>query len=133
MNKIEAKVSKIESVENLNLVNFLFNENTLTMISLELNKRVKKNKKVLLNIKPTNISLAKNFEGLISSSNKLTGKIVSIERGKLLSGVICDVNKVLMEAIVTTKSLDQMNLSLRENIVLLFKASDLAIEEVYDD
>ncbi|WP_417331856.1 TOBE domain-containing protein [Halarcobacter sp.] len=133
MNKLEAKVSKIKSKQSLNLVSFSFNTNTLTMISLDLDEKVKEDKQVLLSIKPTNITLAKNFEGLLSSSNKLLGKISNLEIGELLSSVICDVNGTLIEAVITTNSLEKMNLSLNEDIVLLFKASDLAIMEISND
>lgn len=133
MNKLEAKVLKIKSKKSLNLVSFSFNSKTLSMISLDLNEEIKEQKRVLLSVKPTNITLAKNFEGFLSSSNRLLGKISNIEIGELLSSITCDVAGTFIEAIITTNSLEQMNLTLEEEIILLFKASDLAILEVLND
>ncbi|RXJ63822.1 transporter, partial [Halarcobacter ebronensis] len=56
MNKLEAIVTKIKSKQSLNLVSFSFNTNSLTMISLDLDEKVKEDKKVLLSIKPTKIT-----------------------------------------------------------------------------
>lgn len=133
MNYLEAKINKIKSKDSLNLVTFEFFSETLTMISLDLKEDIKEKKKVLLNIKPTNITLAKEFEGLLSSSNKLLGKISKLEIGELLSSIICDVHGNLVEAVITTNSLKKMKLQAEDKIVLLFKASDLSILEVLDD
>lgn len=133
MNKLEAKITKIQNHDSLNLVSFEFEQQTLTMISLELNETIKKNKKVILSIKSTNITLAKNLDGLISFSNKLLGKIKHIEKGELLSNIVSDINGTLIEAVITTNCFNKMNLALNDQILILFKESDLAIMEVKND
>lgn len=133
MNKLEAKITKIQNHDSLNLVSFEFEQQTLTMISLELNETIKKNKKVILSIKSTNITLAKNLDGLISFSNKLLGKIKHIEKGELLSNIVSDINGTLIEAVITTNCFNEMNLALNDQILILFKESDLAIMEVKND
>lgn len=133
MNEIEAVVIEIESMENLNLVSFQFEEQTLTMISLDLSKEIKVGKKVVLSLKPTNITLAKELKGLISSSNNLTATIDNIEIGKLLTCITSKVFNTQFQTIITTKSLEKLKLVLNEEINLLFKASDLAILDILDD
>lgn len=132
MNKFQCSVSKIENIESLNLVYFSFKSTTISMVSLDLSENITTNRKVILSLKPTNITLAKNFEGLLSSSNKLLGKIVYIEQGKLLSSVVCEVFDTQIESIITTNSLKQMKLAIDDEITLLFKASDISILEVVD-
>ncbi len=132
MNKFQCSVLKIENIESLNLVYFSFKSTTISMVSLDLSENITTNRKVILSLKPTNITLAKNFEGLLSSSNKLLGKIVYIEQGKLLSSVVCEVFDTQIESIITTNSLKQMKLAIDDEITLLFKASDISILEVVD-
>ena len=133
MNRFVAKVLDIQSKEGMNLVSFRFFSSKLTMVSLDLNENIKVGKDVLLSIKATNITLAKNFEGLLSFANKFTGKIVLIEQGEIISCISCDIGELVIEVIITTNSLKRMDLNLNEEVNLLFKATDLAILEVIDD
>ncbi|RXJ91195.1 transporter [Arcobacter sp. CECT 8983] len=133
MNKFEARVSKIKSSDSLNLVTFSFKSNELTMISLDLTEDIKENKKVILSVKPTNINIAKNLQGEISSSNKLHGNIKSIEKGKLLTNIVCIIDDTFIETIVTTESLEKMNLKVDDKITLFFKSSALSILDVCND
>lgn len=133
MNRLEAKIKKIKNKDSLNIVDFSFNENTLTMISLDLSSSIKENKNVLLSIKPTNITIAKNLSGEISFSNKLVSKVTLIEKGELLSNITCSIKNTNIEAIITTLSLEQMSLKVGDEVFVFFKATDLAIMEVIDD
>ncbi len=71
MSKLIATIKKINSIDNLNIVEFDFLENKLKMMSLGLNPNIQIGKKVKLSVKPTNISIAKSFIGEISLSNQL--------------------------------------------------------------
>ena len=71
MNKIEATISNIETIENITIVEFNTNSHTLRMMALSLNPNYKKGVKVLLGAKTTHTALAKNLEGQISISNQL--------------------------------------------------------------
>ncbi|NVJ52404.1 MAG: transporter [Campylobacteraceae bacterium] len=133
MNKFEATVCKIKNSDSLNLVTFTFKSNELTMISLDLSEDIKENKKVILSVKPTNINIAKDFQGQISASNKLHGNIKNIEKGKLLSNIICIVDETFIETIVTTESLEKMNLQEDDKVTLFFKSSALSILDVCND
>lgn len=133
MNKIEAIVSKIEKLDSLHIVSFQFGTYTLQMMSLELSEEVQVGKNVTLGVKPTHISFAKNLEGQISISNQIRAKIKGINKGKLLSSAIFEVNYNLIESVFTTKSLKSMNLQIHDEFTILFKASDLSIIEVAND
>lgn len=130
MNKIEAIISQIDNIENLNIVQFDFSGIKLKMMSLDLNENVKVGQKVLLIVKATNILLAKNFEGMISFSNQINGKIDNIENGKLLCSVTIKVKDTYFQSIITQTSANKMNLKKNDEIDIFIKASDLSIEEV---
>ena len=112
MNKIVVTITKIEKLESLHIVSFAFANYELQMMSLELNKDIKVGQKVVLGVKPTHVSFAKNLEGQISISNQIRAKIKEITKGKLLSSALFEANNILIESVFTTKSLKAMNLQL---------------------
>ena len=133
MSQLVATIKKINSVDNLNIVEFDFNGLTLKMMSLDLNDDVQVGKKVKLSVKPTNISIAKNLIGEISLSNQIVATIQSLENGQLLTSVILKINDTLLESIITVDSSKRMNLQIGEVVTILIKASNLSIGEVLND
>ena len=133
MSQLVATIKKINSVDNLNIVEFDFNGLTLKMMSLDLNDDVKIGKKVELSVKPSNISIAKNLIGEISLSNQIVATIQSLENGQLLTSVILKINDTILESIITIDSSKRMNLQIGEVVTILIKASNLSIEEVIND
>ena len=133
MSNFIASIKKINSVDNLNIVEFDFNGIILKMMSLDLNDDVQIGKKVRLLVKPTNISLAKNLIGEISLSNQIVANIQSLENGQLLTSVILEINDTILESIITVDSSKRMNLQIGESVTILIKASNLSIEEVLND
>lgn len=133
MSQLVATIKKINSVDNLNIVEFDFNGLTLKMMSLDLNDDVKIGKKVELSVKPSNISIAKNLIGEISLSNQIVATIQSLENGQLLTSVILKINDTILESIITVDSSKRMNLQIGEVVTILIKASNLSIGEVLND
>ena len=133
MSQLVATIKKINSIDNLNIVEFDFNGLTLKMMSLDLNADVQVGKKVKLSVKPTNISIAKNLIGEISLSNQIVATIENLENGQLLSSVSLKVHNTLLESIITVDSSKRMNLQIGEVVTILIKASNLSIGEVLND
>ena len=133
MSQFVATIKKINSIDNLNIVEFDFHGLTLKMMSLDLNTDVQVGKKVKLSVKPTNISIAKNLIGEISLSNQIVATIENLENGQLLSSVSLKVHNTLLESIITVDSSKRMNLQIGEKVTILIKASNLSIGEVLND
>ena len=133
MSQLVATIKKINSIDNLNIVEFDFHGLTLKMMSLDLNADVQVGKKVKLSVKPTNISIAKNLIGEISLSNQIVATIENLENGQLLSSVSLKVHNTLLESIITVDSSKRMNLQIGESVTILIKASNLSIAEVLND
>jgi len=130
MSNIIATVSNIECCDNLHIVNFAFNNVTLSMMSLELNKQIKIGTQVKLNIKSAQIAIAKNFSGDVSYSNQLECKIKDMENGKLLSSIKLQIGTLYLESIITVNSSKRMGLKVGDDVTAFIKASDLSILEV---
>ena len=132
MNKFNAKITKIQSVENLNIVNFDFCGQGLSMMSLDLNEKVDVGCQVVLTAKPTHIAIAKEFSGDISYSNQLKAKIIEINNGELLSSIKLSSGDATCESIITKNSSLRMKLKQGDNVILFIKASELSIKEIIE-
>ena len=130
MNNFNATITKIQSVDNLNIVNFDFAGKNLSMMSLELNEKLKVGCKVVLTAKPTHIAIAKEFSGEISYSNQLSAKIIEINNGELLSSIKLSTADATCESIITKNSSQRMNLQVNDNVILFIKASELSIKGI---
>ena len=133
MSKLVAKVSKINSLDNLNIVEFDFFGKTLKMMSLELHKEVKLESKVKLLVKPSNVIISKNYIEDISLSNQTLAKIVAIENGELLSSISLEIGDTTFESIITKESSKRLDLQEGNIVNILIKASDLSILRVLHD
>jgi len=130
MNKINATIESIEFHEGISAVTFDAMAHKLMMVSLDLNKSLKKGTHVTLGIKATHIALSKKLHDDISLSNQLIGSIRNIENGKILCSVILYVKGTYLESIITQKSAQRMNIKIGDEIVALMKASDLYIASI---
>ncbi len=132
MNKFVATITKIQSIENLNIVNFDFSSQSLSMMSLDLNVKLKVGSLVELTAKPTHIAIAKEFSGNISYSNQLKAKIININNGELLSSIKLSSGEALCESIITKNSSLRMNLKVDDEVILFIKASELSIKRILE-
>lgn len=130
MNRFLATVTKIQTKENLNIVNFEFASHKLTMMSLDLDESLRVNSQVTLSIKPTHIALAKDFVGVVSYSNQLGAEIVEVENGELLSSIKLSVGDAMFESIITKDSSTRMDLKVGDMVKIFMKASELSISEI---
>lgn len=133
MSYIVATVTKIENVKQLHIVEFDFQGLMLKMMSLDLTLNVHIGKKVVLTVKPTNVAIAKDFQGDISLSNKIVATIEDIENGDLLSSITLKAKGIVFESLITVTSAKRMNLQKNDEVTLFIKASDLSILEVIND
>lgn len=129
MNKLEAQVNKIDSLENLTIVQFNFKDIELSMMSLGLSN-IAVGTKVILSINASHIAIAKDLRGDISLSNRLDCVIKKLDKGELLSSLTLDFKGISLTSIITTNSVNRMNLKENDQITALIKASELSIQKV---
>ncbi len=139
MSKLIATITNIESVEGLNIVTFICNDEALKMMSLDLNDTIQIGKRVVLACKPTSVALAKpimddkEFSQMLSYSNQIKVKISSIDVGVLLSSIKLQFGDSSLESIITSASVQRMNLNEKDELLALIKANELSIQEVLND
>jgi len=130
MNTLNATITEIQSVDNLNIVAFDVNEQNLKMMSLDLSDKVQTNATVSIHFKSTAVGIAKEFTGELSICNQLQVKIIALEIGELLSLLRLEFYAYTLESIITTSSVKRMNLQVGDDVLALIKSSDLSIKEV---
>ena len=130
MSSFIVKISNIQSVDALHIVNFNLFDITLSMMSLDLPSNIQIGSEVTISIKPTNVAIGKNLnKETISYSNQLTCVIDSIDYGELLCSIKLIVENIIIESIITLHSAKRMNLKIGDRVEAIFKASDLSISE----
>jgi len=130
MNTIRAKITKINGIDNINLISFIVEEEEFMMMSLELNPALQVGSEVILGIKATTVSLAKEKNTMLSISNQFPVQITRVDNGALLSSVKFSFSGIGMESIITKSSAIRMELKPEDEVVALVKASDLSIVEI---
>jgi molybdopterin-binding protein len=132
MSSLIAKVSEILSCDSLHIVKFDCNDQTLSMMSLDLSKEIQVGTKVKLLVKPSHVAIAKNFNGVVSYSNQLDVTIKECQNGQLLSSVKLDFFDTTLESIITLHSSKKMDLQVGDKVTAFIKASEIAIGEVIE-
>jgi molybdopterin-binding protein len=133
MNSITATISDIKSIQNLNIIEFDFGGEKLSMMSLDLLPDIKIGKRVLLVVKPTHVSIAKDLNAVVSFSNVLASRVVGIDNGTLLSSVVLKIKDIELESIIRVERSLSMDLKVGDEVSVLIQDSELSIREVLDD
>lgn len=129
MNTLKAQVTQIDSMDNLTIVKFDYEGTTLSMMSLGL-KDVKVGSQVILSINASHIAIGKDLKGDISLSNRFDCVIKALDKGKLLSSLKLSINDDCLSSIITTSSVNRLNLNVGDEVQALVKASEISIKEV---
>lgn len=130
MSNIEATVQSIECNDGLNIVTFSLGEQTLTMVSLELEDTLTVGAKCLLSVNASSVAIAKNLSGMLSYSNQLSAKVIAIEKGKLLARVLLDISGNRVESMITVASSERLGLKAEDEVTALIKSTVLSVSEV---
>jgi molybdopterin-binding protein len=83
--------------------------------------------KVNLVFKETEVSLAKNLSGMISTRNRMKSTVSLIEIGELISKVTLDFNGFKIVSVITTRSVDMLNLIVGNEVEALVKANEISL------
>ncbi|PSM52296.1 molybdenum-pterin binding domain-containing protein [Campylobacter blaseri] len=125
MNRILAKVVKIQENGALHKVNFSSQIGNLSLVSLDLNLKI--DQEVTLGFKSSAVAIGRLNDDMLSYSNQIKVKIRSIEKGQILTKVVASVNQEFITSIITTDSANRLNLKVEENAVFLIKATDVFV------
>lgn len=136
MNRLHGIIASVETSNQLSLVDVDVGGDQFTAMVVET-----PNSAAYLNagcavwvlFKETEVSLAKNFSGMISLRNRILGRIKAIHRGKLLSEVRLDYRGQTVTSIITTRSVERLALQVGDAVEGMVKANEVTLMEYLDD
>jgi molybdopterin-binding protein len=129
MSQIKAVVCDIKSSNNINIVKFYHQEQTLLMISLEL-KNIKIGDSVILNIKSSHVGISKGFQGVLSFENQLNVRVKEFRKGELLCILELDFEGEILESLLTRDIFDKLSPKKGEMVKALILASEISIRKI---
>ncbi len=134
MNILRGKITDITSEGSITLVGI--NVEGVMFYSLILNGSetfsLFKGKEVYILFKETEVSIGKGIKGEISLSNQIKATVINIEKGKILSLLKLKFKGQEIKSIITTKSLERLNIKINDEVIAFIKANEVSIMEKED-
>lgn len=129
MNRLKTKVKDIECEGELAKVTLSFAdiEFTSLVIDIESSMNLHKSQEVNILFKEMEVLIA-NKEASVSASNAFVSKISKIEKGKLISKIVFDFYDQKIVSIITTASLQRLNLAQDLDFLWFVKANEITLQ-----
>ena len=131
MNNLSGTIIHVESSKAIALVDVQVHDDIFSAIVLDTlgnGSYLKKGSAVTLLFKETEVSIGKNLSGLISLRNRIAARVKNIERSEILSKVILDYQGNEIVSIITTRSVDRLDLKPGEPVEWLVKANEMTLQ-----
>jgi molybdopterin-binding protein len=136
VNKLKAKIVKIESSDHLSLVDLEANGDIFSCVIIETPNTadyLRINNEVFILFKETEVSIGKNFSGHISLRNQIHSTIIKIQKGSVLTEICLDYKGLELGSIITTRSANKMNLEIGDSVIGFVKANEVSIMTIEEE
>lgn len=77
--------------------------------------------------KETEVSMAKGLSGIISTRNRIKGKVLNIQCGELLSTITFQFKQYTLVSAITTRSANLLQIEIGDEIEALVKANEVSL------
>ncbi len=130
MNQLKGTVVAVEWAEAISLVTVeamghLFS--ALVIDSPETATYVGVGNPVVMVFKETEVSIGKNLSGGLSLRNRFASRVNEVKRGKVLSQLTLDFKGELIVAIITTRSVQELDLQIGDQVEGLVKTNEVTL------
>jgi len=133
MNRIRAVIESVESCDSISIVELKAGIGTVSAVVVETPNTanyLNTGREVYILFKETEVSIGKNFSGEISLRNRFDCTILAVERGRILSRVIMECMGEKIVSIITTRSVDSLDLKKGDNVVAFVKTNEVSLMEI---
>ena len=130
MNKLLGKITNIESSEHISIVDIDVEGDLFSSVIIETPETadyLKIGNEVFMLFKETEVSIGKALSGNLSLRNRLTSKIKTIEKGKVLTKIVLDYKGKDIVSVITTRSTNKLDLKVGDEVQGLVKANEVTI------
>jgi len=132
MNRLKGKIELINSHDELLLIELNVQETKMKAIIIGKPNDysyLEIGNEIAILFKETEVTISINKDLNISTQNKLTCIVDSIKKGRLLSQVNLNFNGVTLSSIVTTSSVENLNLKHSDILTALIKTNEIILSE----
>lgn len=130
MNCLKGIISDIESFEGISLLTIKTDSDieikSLVLQNTESDLFFTTNQKIHLLFKETEVIIT-NTNCISSIENQLKGTITKITSGVILTQVSIQLKNIIIQAIVSTKTFNQLNIGIDSEILALIQATEICI------
>ena len=132
MNILTGKITNLEVNGSLSLVSCLVNDLLFKAIVIETPETaayLKKENSIKLLFKETEVIMATGDTSNISLQNKITGTVISIEKGKLLSQIVINSAVGTITSVITSGAVEQLNIEIGNEVTAMIKTNEILLSE----
>ncbi len=133
MNQLTGTIVDIQSSDYISLINVDVHGDIFSSIILEGKKgplNYQKGEQVVVIFKETEVGIAKDLSGLISLRNRMKGRIEKVDKEQILSRIILNYRGRRIEAVISTRSTEQMGLSEGDAVEWLVKTNEVTLMKI---
>jgi molybdate transport system regulatory protein len=130
VNKLTGKISQIQQSGAILLVDVDVDGHGFSAMLIESATQLEwlqTGNSIELVFKETEVSLAKNFSGMISMRNRMKCTVLHIDRGELLSKVSLKFQEYTITSAITTRSVNSLDLKVGDEVEALVKANEVSL------
>ena len=132
MNQLSGEIESIETKDSLSLVSVKVGTTILSAIVIKTPQTasyLKIGNPIQVIFKATEVTIGSGYVHHISLQNQLTGEVVAIESGQLLSRLALKTAVGLIFSVITTKAVNQLQLQVGSEITAMVKTNEVMLTE----
>ena len=130
MNKLPATITAIQQSGTILLVDAEVSGQVFSALLIESINRpewLEVGKLVDLVFNETEVSLAKNLEGQISTRNRMNCKVLKVDKGELLCMITLLFQGCVIVSAITTRAVNSLQLKIGDRVDALVKANEVSL------
>lgn len=132
MNQLQGTITAIESAGDISLVTILAAGESFSSLVLDTPATaawLQAGKNIVMVFKETEMSIGKGLSGGLSLRNRFPATVRQIDSGSILSCVQLDFKGHALQAVITSRSVAELQLTQGDAVVGLVKTNEISLTE----
>jgi molybdate transport system regulatory protein len=134
MNQLKATITAIESAGDISLVTLAAGGESFSSLVIDTPATaayLQTGKEMVMVFKETEMAIGKSLHGGLSLRNRFPARVRQIEAGVILSSVLLDFNGIPLQAVITSRSVADLQLAVGDEVLGLVKSNEISLTESF--
>jgi molybdate transport system regulatory protein len=134
MNQVPGTITAIESAGDISLVTIAAGPEHFSALVIDTPATapyLQTGKAIVMVFKETEMAIGKHLAGGLSLRNRFPARVRHIESGTLLSRVELDYRGQALQAVITTRSVAELQLAAGDEVLGLVKTNEISLTESF--